>query len=320
MDKGREMTHLNSPEDDHGDAAEGMIFSIQRYSIQDGPGIRTTVFLKGCPLQCKWCSNPESQNPYPEIMVRRQKCQACERCMESCESGAITMVDGAVHIDRSVCVLCMRCVDACPTGTLEVAGKLMTLEEVVEESSRDELFYQNSGGGVTLSGGEPLYQPEFTYHFLRRCKERALSTALDTCGYAQWEILERVLPFTDVVLFDLKHLDTAMHLEGTGVGNELIRDNLKRILLEGKTRVWIRIPVITGYNDSEQYIMDLAVAIRDMPVEKISLLGYHEWGRSKYASLGREYPLDGTVALDKDRLERLKEIMESEGLSVTIDY
>ncbi len=320
MDKGQEITHLNSPEDSRGDAAEGMIFSIQRYSIQDGPGIRTTVFLKGCPLRCKWCSNPESQNPHPEILVRRQKCQACERCMESCESDAITMVDGAVHIDRSLCVLCMRCVDVCPTGTLEVTGKSMTLEEVVEESSRDELFYQNSGGGVTLSGGEPLYQPEFTYHFLRMCKERALSTALDTCGYAQWEILERVLPFTDVVLFDLKHLDTAMHLEGTGVGNELIRDNLKRILLEGKTRVWIRIPVITGFNDSEQYMMDLSAAIRDMPVEKISLLGYHEWGSTKYASLGREYPLDGTGALDKERLERLKEIMESEGLSVTIDY
>jgi pyruvate formate lyase activating enzyme len=314
------MTFLSSSENDRRDAMEGMIFSIQRYSIQDGPGIRTTVFMKGCPLQCRWCSNPESQNPYPEIMVRRQKCQACGRCVESCESGAINLVDDAAHINRSVCVRCMSCVDACPTGTLEIVGKSMSLEEVVEESSRDELFYQNSGGGVTLSGGEPLYQPEFTYHLLKSCKERALSTALDTCGYAPWENLESILRFTDLILFDLKHLDPEMHLEGTGVRNELIRDNLKRIVLGGKTRVWIRIPVITGYNDSEQYMMDLAVSVRDMPVEKISLLGYHEWGKSKYASLGREYPLDGTAALDEERLDRLRSIMESEGLSVTIGF
>ncbi len=314
------MTFLSSSENDRRDAMGGMIFSIQRYSIQDGPGIRTTVFMKGCPLQCKWCSNPESQSPYPEIMVRRQKCQACGKCMESCESGAINLVDGAAHINRSVCVRCMSCVDACPTGTLEIVGKSMSLEEVIEESSRDELFYQNSGGGVTLSGGEPLHQPEFTYHLLKGCKERALSTALDTCGYAPWENLESILQFTDLILFDLKHLDPKMHLEGTGVRNELIRDNLKRIALGGKTRVWIRIPVITGYNDSEQYMMDLAVSIRDMPVEKISLLGYHEWGKSKYASLGREYPLDGTAALDEERLDRLRSIMESEGLSVTIGF
>jgi pyruvate formate lyase activating enzyme len=314
------MTFLSSSENDRRDAMEGMIFSIQRYSIQDGPGIRTTVFMKGCPLQCKWCSNPESQSSYPEIMVRRQKCQACERCTESCESGAINLVDGAAHINRSVCVRCMSCVDACPTGTLETVGKSMSLEEVVEESSRDELFYQNSGGGVTLSGGEPLYQPEFTYHLLKSCKERALSTALDTCGYTPWENLESILQFTDLILFDLKHLDPEMHLKGTGVRNELIRDNLKRIVLGGKTRVWIRIPVITGYNDSEQYMMDLAVFVRDMPVEKISLLGYHEWGKSKYASLGREYPLDGTAALDEERLDRLRSIMESEGLSVTIGF
>jgi pyruvate formate lyase activating enzyme len=314
------MAFLSSSENDRRDAMGGMIFSIQRFSIQDGPGIRTTVFMKGCPLQCKWCSNPESQSPHPEIMVRRQKCQACGRCVESCESGAINLVDGASHIDRSVCVRCMSCADACPTGTLEIVGKRMSLEEVIEESSRDELFYQNSGGGVTLSGGEPLYQPEFTYHLLKGCKERGLSTALDTCGYAPWENLESALQFTDLILFDLKHLDTEMHLEGTGVRNELIRDNLKRIVLGGKTRVWIRIPVITGYNDSEQYMMDLAVSIRDMPVEKISLLGYHEWGKSKYASIGREYPLDGTAAVDEERLDRLRGIMASEGLSVTIGF
>lgn len=313
------MTFLGSSENDRRDAMGGMIFSIQRYSIQDGPGIRTTVFMKGCPLQCRWCSNPESQNPYPEIMVRRQKCQACGRCVESCESGAINLVDGAAHINRSVCVRCMSCVEACPTGTLEITGKSMSLEEVIDESSRDEIFYQNSGGGVTLSGGEPLFQPEFAYQLLKSCKERALGTALDTCGYAPWEHLESVLQFTDLILFDLKHLDPEMHLKGTGVRNELIRDNLERIIREGKT-VWIRIPVITGYNDSELYMKDLALAIRDMPVEKISLLGYHEWGRSKYTSLGREYPLDGTAALDEERLDRLRGIMESEGLSVTVGF
>ncbi len=301
-------------------APKGRIFSIQRFSIQDGPGIRTTVFLKGCPLRCAWCSNPESQSPHPEIMARPQKCEGCGECVEACPKKAIQLEGGVARIDRALCDLCMDCAAACPTGALEVSGEEVTIEEAVNESCRDEPFYKNSDGGVTLSGGEPLFQPAFALRFLRECKERGLSTALDTCGYAPWEVFEGILAHTDLVLFDVKHLDPEMHLEGTGVDNDLILDNLRRMTASGRTRVWIRIPVIPGYNDSEEHARALAERLAGMPVEKVSLLDYHEWGKPKYGFLGKEVPFQGEVSEDPERLERLKGIMESAGLSVTIGH
>ena len=314
------MNRLNILWNNQGDGEKGLIFSIQRYSIQDGPGIRTTVFLKSCPLRCRWCSNPESQNPFPEIMVRAQKCQACGQCVESCEKGAVAIVDGTACIDRSVCNRCMDCVAVCPTGTLESTGQYMRLEDVVEEVSRDELFYKNSGGGVTLSGGEPLAQPDFALNFLKRCKERLLSTALDTSGYVKWDILDRVLEYTDLVLFDVKHLDPELHFQATHVYNDLILENLDKIIRADRSRVWIRVPVISGFNDSEEYARHLARRLHGMPVEKISLLHFHEWGKPKYAFLGREYPCSDTDSLAKETLNHLKDILEDEGLCVTIDY
>ena len=302
------------------DALKGRIFSMQRFSIQDGPGIRTTVFVKGCPLQCAWCSNPESQNLHPEIMARQQKCEGCGECVEACSRDAIDVVDGVARIDRALCDLCMDCVEACPTGALELSGEEITIEEAVHESCQDEPFYKNSNGGVTLSGGEPLYQPEFALKFMRACKEKGLSTALDTCGYAPWEVLEAVLAYTDLVLFDVKHVDPEMHRKGTGVPNDLILANLEGILDSGKARVWIRIPLIPGYNDSEEHAKDVARLLSKGPVEKVSLLSYHEWGKPKYGFLGREYPFQGEPVEDQERLERLKGIIEAEGLSVTVGH
>jgi len=318
--KEKDMARSRSPGQKNQGVAEGLVFSIQRYSIQDGPGIRTTIFLKGCPLKCKWCSNPESQNPYPEIMVRRARCNGCGKCLDVCDCGAITVDEGGLRVDRSTCDLCMKCVDVCPTDAIEITGKNITLEEAIEECSKDELFYRNSGGGVTLSGGEPLDQPEFALNLLKECKERSLSTALDTCGYASWEVLDRVLEYTDLVLFDIKHLDAEIHRKGTGLGNQLILENLRRIVDAGRTRVWLRVPIIPNYNDSEQYIERLARAITKMPAEKISLLAYHEWGKPKYEFLGRDYPLDGSVPPSEDRLRTLQDIMQSKGLQVTIGY
>jgi len=315
------IKYRNIPVHEYRSADKGLIFNIQRYSIQDGPGIRTTIFVKGCPLRCKWCSNPESQNAYPEILVRVQKCQGCGKCMEMCENDAIDLDDGVVHINRPLCTLCMKCVEVCPTGTLDITGKVMTVDQLVEEASRDEIFYDNSGGGVTLSGGEPLSQPEFAVNFLKKCKEEfSLNTAVDTCGYARWEDFERILPYTDVILFDLKNLDPEKHLEGTGVKNDIILENLRKIVDANQARVWVRIPVITGYNDSEEHMAQLAEMLKDMPVEKISLLGYHEYGKPKYAFLGREYPYEGTPFLEEGRLEQLKEFLESKGLTLTIGY
>ena len=302
------------------DGSEGVVFHIQRYSIQDGPGIRTTVFLKGCPLRCEWCSNPESQDPHPEILFRSPQCQQSGSCAEACEVGAIRLIDGAPSLDRSTCTMCMDCVEACPSGALEISGKRMKLEDVVDEACRDELFYVNSGGGVTLSGGEPLSQPEFARRFLEACRARSIHTALDTCGHASWQVVEQVLAHTDLVLFDLKHLSPGKHRDGTGVKNELILDNLRKTLDAKGTRVWIRIPLIPGYNDSTPHLKELAFALRETGAEKVSLLGFHHWGRSKYQALGREYPCDGVDALPRSTLELAKTVLEARGIAVTIDH
>ncbi len=299
---------------------KGLVFSIQRYSIHDGPGIRTTVFLKGCPMTCKWCSNPESINPFPELMVRDARCNGCGKCLEVCVPDAISLDKTSVRVDRSRCDLCLKCVEVCLPGAIEITGKYMSVTEVADECVRDELFYRNSGGGVTLSGGEPLYQPEFAISLLKECRERGLSTAIDTSGYASWEVLDRVLQYTDIVLYDIKHINSEMHRKGTGVRNDLILKNFERIAGTRRARIWVRIPIIPDFNDSEQFIDKLAEFIMGMPIEKISLLGYHEWGKPKYGALGIKYPLDGCVPPSQERLQILSGIMQSKGLKVTIGY
>jgi pyruvate formate lyase activating enzyme len=266
------------------------------------------------------CSNPESINPSPELMFRESQCDSCGKCVDSCAVHAIKLQDGHVHIDRSICDLCLKCADVCPKNAIELSGKYMSIEEALEECSKDEVFYHNSGGGVTLSGGEPLYQPEFTLNLLKACKENALNTAIDTSGFANWNVIEKALPYIDLVLYDIKHLDPEMHSSATGVNNEVILDNLQKIIKSGKSRVWIRIPVIPNFNDSEAYIEKLAETLLGIPAEKISLLGYHEWGKSKYVSLDRDYPLNGCAPLTEEKLESLKAIMQSRGLQVTIGY
>ncbi|MFA6270493.1 MAG: glycyl-radical enzyme activating protein [Candidatus Paceibacterota bacterium] len=298
---------------------KGVVFDIQRYSIHDGPGIRSTIFLKGCPLKCTWCSNPESQCEYPEIFYRQTRCNKCGKCKDVCPLAAITPTESGIAIDRLSCDRCMKCIEVCPSGALSRTGEFETVEDVVEEAAKDGLFYRNSGGGVTLSGGEPLFQFDFTLAVLKGCKERALNTALDTCGFAKWDVLDSILDYTDLVLFDIKHLDPAKHIAGTGVDNKLILDNLKGTVEKGK-RLWIRIPIIPGYNDSEQYIKDLAAFLSKMPVEKVSLLGYHEWSKSKYKALGREYPMKDLSPLEEDDLCYLGDIMKSRVPEVTLGY
>jgi len=299
---------------------QGLVFNIQRYSIHDGPGIRSTVFFKGCPLRCKWCSNPESLNPVAELMVREARCNGCGRCIKVCAPGALSLAASGLRLDRGKCDLCLKCVEACWEDAIELAGRQMSVEEVVEECSKDELFYRNSGGGVTLSGGEPLLQADFALELLRNLKERGFSTALDTCGHIPWETLEKALAYIDLVLFDVKHIDSQEHHDGTGTDNKLILSNLEKAVAAGKSRIWIRVPVIPGYNDSDKYMQSLAGRLQGMKAEKVSLLGYHEWGRAKYQSLGRAYQLNGRTPLTRERMCEIIDIFKAKGLDTTAGY
>ncbi len=299
---------------------KGLVFNIQRYSIHDGPGIRTTVFFKGCPLRCKWCSNPESVSSQPEIMVREARCNGCRRCIDVCSPAALSLASTGLWLDREKCDLCLKCIGACWEDAIEVAGKFMTLDEVVDECRRDEPFYHNSGGGVTLSGGEPLLQPDFAIALMNRCKASGINTALDTCGHVAWSVLEKALDTADLVLFDVKHLDADEHRDGTGADNKLILSNLEKAMNSGKARIWVRIPVIPGYNDSNQYMEGLARKLSGMKAEKVSILGYHEWGRPKYQSLGKAYQLSARKPLSSERIEEIVAIFKSAGLDATAGY
>lgn len=301
--------------DEQGPDRTGLVFDIQRFSIHDGPGIRTTVFMKGCPLRCRWCSNPESIKPYPEIMTFDVRCNKCNKCLDVCSPGAIEIGE-TIKIDRSKCNLCMECVKVCYPAAIKVAGQYMSVEEVVEEVEKDRLFYQNSGGGVTVSGGEPLFQWEFVAALFKECQERHLHTTLDTTGCAKWPAIEQVLKYTDLVLYDIKHMDPLRHRDKTGRSNALILNNAKKVARE--TRTWLRFPVIPGYNDSESNIRQLSEFGLACGVEKVCLIPYHRWGEGKYKRLGRKYLFGGIEPPTSDHIDEVRRTIESHGLTVTI--
>jgi len=295
---------------------EGLIFNIQKFSIHDGPGIRTTVFLKGCPLKCPWCSNPESQAFFPTLIVREIKCVQCGACLPACPRGAIRLQDGHRLIDRSICDNCLACVRHCIYQSLNICGKYLQMDDVIREILQDKAFYKNSGGGMTVSGGEPLGQAHFTQRLLQEGKKHSLHTALDTTGYAPWKTMERVLPYVDLVLFDIKHLDPAIHLRTTGVDNALILDNLKKIA--GQTKVWLRVPLIAGFNDSVDHTSRLIALSKAHHIQKISLLPYHEGGRSKCEQLGIPYSYAQAAAPSDENVLKLKRLIEEEGLEASV--
>jgi len=296
----------------------GAVFDIQRFSIHDGPGIRTTVFLKGCPLRCLWCANPESQQRSPTLLVREANCRRCGACAKVCPEGAITLVDGeAREIDWSRCNHCLRCVEACIYGSLNACGSEMEVAAVVAEVVRDRPFYETSNGGVTLSGGEALSQREFLKALLAALKREELHTVLDTTGFAPWEELEAVLPLVDLLLWDVKHLEPEAHRRMTGVCNELILENLRKAAKT--TPVWLRVPLIAGFNDSEAHFGGLVELARAVKAERISLLPYHEGGESKSRQIGQSYPFKEGRAPDEARVIMLKELIEREGLVASIE-
>ena len=266
-------------------ATSGRVFDVQRFSLHDGPGIRTVVFLKGCPLRCAWCANPESQQAGPQIAWFESLCASCGRCVQACPQGAISMDDGRVRTDRRLCTDCGECAAACSRGARRLMGREATVDEVMEEVRRDAVFYRRSGGGVTFSGGEPLVQPEFLLECLRRCRRWGYHTAVETCGQARWADLRAVADVTDLFLYDLKHLDPIRHARLTGVRNTLIIRNLERLLALGAA-VTVRVPVVPGANDDSESMDALAAfAASHAGIRRIELLPCHALGAHKYAAL-----------------------------------
>ena len=300
----------------------GTIFDIKKYSINDGPGIRTTVFFSGCPLACWWCHNPESHSPSPELIYRAARCQGCGACLAVCPQDAITWGAeiGKVVTDREKCTLCRACVNICYAGAREFSGYTVTVDEVMAQVSREIPFYDQSGGGVTFSGGEPLMQPRFLAALLRACRAQEIHTAVDTSGFATWRVIERMRGDVDLFLYDLKHMDSARHRQVTGVPNELILDNLRRLSAKG-ARCLVRIPLIPGINDDVENLTASARFLASLPaLAGVELMGYHDMAQAKYAALGREYALPGTKPPGEAEMQAAADIFNSIGIQVRISF
>jgi len=317
--------HVERPTTDSPPAGRGagLVFNIMRFALHDGPGIRTTVFLKGCPLRCWWCHNPESQSAASEIIYFEERCSHCGECVRACPHGALALVDagergeqgGRLVHDAALCQRCGECVRACPAGARQLAGRWMTVPEVVREVAKDQVFFDQSGGGVTLSGGEPLLQPEFVEALLAALRARRLRTALDTCGLAQPEVLERVRPLVDLFLYDLKLMDRAGHLKYTGVKNEQILRNLE-LLAEAGSAVVVRLPVIPGVNDDGDNLDTIAGFMTAHGLRDIDLLPYHRSGSDKYQRLHLTDRMAGVDPPDAEHMATLAARLTRGGLRV----
>ncbi len=295
-----------------GACVKACLFNIQKFSLHDGPGIRTTVFFKGCPLRCFWCSNPESIAFGPQVLWNRDRCTGCGACAEACPNGAIAPGNG---IARDRCRDCGQCAPACPHGALTISGKWYSLDEVVRECLADRDFYEESGGGVTLSGGEVTAQADFALALLERLRRERIHTALETNGCAPAATFATVAGAADLLLFDVKHHDPDKHRDGTGVDNRLILANLAAALSAGKD-VLVRIPVIPGFNDSPGDAQGFAEFFREMGVRKAQLLPFHQFGQNKYDALGMAYPLGGTTQLHAEDIQPFADVLREHDIEV----
>lgn len=286
---------------------KGNVFNIQKFSIHDGPGIRTTVFFKGCPLRCKWCSNPESQESKIQITYDIRKCIGCQSCISSCPKGSLSYTNGRINIDYKNCIGCQTCVSACVNKALTSEGKMTCVEEIVETCLQDIDFYEESNGGVTLTGGECMCQPEFVKELIGQLKEHHIHIACETTGYIDKEIFHELAPQFDLILFDVKHYDSDRHFEGTGVYNELILENLAWAHEQG-LNILPRIPVIPTFNASLSDASGIARAIRNIGLKNVQLLPFHQFGERKYELLNRNYELKDIKALYKEDLSDYQKV------------
>lgn len=296
---------------------EGIIFNIQRFSIHDGPGIRTTVFLKGCPLDCLWCHNPESKDQGKQVILWQDRCIGCGACIKACPEGYLSPGNGGPVAGGKGCKACGRCAEVCPAAAREVVGRIVTAEEVVSEAERDTVFYDQSGGGVTFSGGEPLAQPQFLGELLDCCRKKGIHTAVDTCGYAPWRVIESIMSKVDLFLYDIKLMDECAHRKYCGVSNGIILDNLK-LLARNHGKVIVRIPVIPGVNDDGYNINKTGEFVCSAGIKEVSLLPYHSLGIEKQRRLGIGEGIFRTSPPPRERLDSIKAHLEKFGLNVRI--
>lgn len=302
------------------ESIKGFIFDIKRFAVHDGPGIRTTIFFKGCPLHCLWCHNPEGIDRRPELLLRSARCARCYDCVKACPKNALSpgADGGPVAVDRSLCDRCGACLDACAYGALEIAGRQATVADVVAEAERDRVFYESSGGGVTLSGGEPLAQPEFALALLEALKARGLGTVLDTSGAVEGDILDRAADLSDLILYDLKTMDEAAHRRFVKTDNARILENLRRLNRRGRP-LWIRIPLAAGVNDGEENIDASIRFLKTLAsVRRVDLLKYHRGGEEKYRNLGRAADFEIFEPPSDERMEDIRRAFAKAGFNVSI--
>lgn len=297
--------------------SSGLVFNIQKFSIHDGPGIRTLVFLKGCPLRCQWCSNPEGIDSQPTLAFNIDKCittEQCQRCLIACTRNAIERDESTrkIKIDREKCDLCGDCVKACPPKALNLFGTLMSVDEVMTVVEQDGLFYSSSGGGLTLGGGEPLFQPLFAHDLLQKAQSYGFETGIETSGQASWPDFEKVVQYCDFVLYDIKCLSSEKHKAFTGVDNRVILTNLEKACQRySNTTICVRTPIIPGFNDTEDDIKQIVSFLKKLPGKvDYELLPYHQFGENKYSMIGKESQKPGFQKYDVMNFEALKKIIK----------